>query len=620
MHAVTSQLPRSPPLASPRSSRSRPVAHLTEYQTRRLYILFTGVVMPLTVFMAVPPVVDRWEQTTSLDAETTATIAKPTVVTVLMSLGLLAAVVSNAALYARLLLYHVHVMTAITVAASGLRVLIITVAIVVYHAIMPGASHGRQLSYTSEWYMCITDVVLSSIVFAVLLYDIFYARKYKLKGNGLSHQERFFINTIVVTTLWWSLGSIAFMYLEKWSFLSSLFFTLVTMSTVGFGNMAPTTMGSKLACVVLAVVGVSLLGMLVNSFATMILDNIRQQTMNRLAELRRRRQMRRQQTALDELDPAQSGSGTRLDATQTVGTDIYESVAEAKQEKHDIHGDEIMRKFYFSMASLLVCITLIFAHTENWSYVDSFYFSSITILTIGYGDFVPTSSAGEVIFILYCIAGLACMTHTGLVISQMRGEYVARHIQRAERILRRNGAPNGRDNLRTTTTESASTCNIVANMSRQDTLPCTSVESGAKASSSPTPTTMDREQAMNEILQAAREMRRTLKSMARASVNVPSAVSEPLLATGERGNSYNVSTQGSQSADLLRSCSSGAVPHVQKKEQPQPDEQDATMRLLESIDHRQPTPLGRLVVWHHCHEHMERIILATERLLEIEHM
>ncbi|KAI8047740.1 hypothetical protein BDF22DRAFT_748439 [Syncephalis plumigaleata] len=165
MHIITSQVRRgervdSPtaPL-SPQLPQSPTISQLPEYQARRRYILFTGVFMPLTVFMAIPAVVDKWEQESSQEllGDTSKDVPKPTVVTTLMALGLATAVISNVALYARLLLYHVRLMTMITTAASGIRVLFILSALIVYIAIMPGAKDGFELSYASEWYMCIAD-------------------------------------------------------------------------------------------------------------------------------------------------------------------------------------------------------------------------------------------------------------------------------------------------------------------------------------------------------------------------------------------------------------------------------------------------------------------------------
>lgn len=48
----------------------------------------------------------------------------------------------------------------------------------------------------------------------------------------------------------------------------------------------------------------------------------------------------------------------------------------------------------------------IYHFLEGWSYVDSLYFSVITLTTIGYGDFSPQTDAGKLFTIFYIIIGL----------------------------------------------------------------------------------------------------------------------------------------------------------------------------------------------------------------------
>ncbi len=68
---------------------------------------------------------------------------------------------------------------------------------------------------------------------------------------------------------------------------------------------------------------------------------------------------------------------------------------------------------------LLLSLGTIFFHgAENWSYLDSFYFSTMTLTTIGYGDFVPTTPLTKIFTSFYSLLGVGIMLYLlGSVIS-----------------------------------------------------------------------------------------------------------------------------------------------------------------------------------------------------------
>ncbi len=50
--------------------------------------------------------------------------------------------------------------------------------------------------------------------------------------------------------------------------------------------------------------------------------------------------------------------------------------------------------------------TVMYHFLEGWNWIDSLYFSVITLSTIGYGDFSPATEAGKLFTIFYILLGV----------------------------------------------------------------------------------------------------------------------------------------------------------------------------------------------------------------------
>jgi voltage-gated potassium channel len=55
---------------------------------------------------------------------------------------------------------------------------------------------------------------------------------------------------------------------------------------------------------------------------------------------------------------------------------------------------------------LLLVGTIFYWQTEDWTIVEALYFSVMTLTTIGFGDFVPTSPGTQLFTIVYVLIGL----------------------------------------------------------------------------------------------------------------------------------------------------------------------------------------------------------------------
>jgi hypothetical protein len=83
-----------------------------------------------------------------------------------------------------------------------------------------------------------------------------------------------------------------------------------------------------------------------------------------------------------------------------------------------------------TMVTLLAIGTVFYSLHENWSVLDSLFFVVTTLVTIGYGNQVPTTDLGKIFTIVYVLLGAAVIVaFFNLVVLGMRGlaeEQIAR--------------------------------------------------------------------------------------------------------------------------------------------------------------------------------------------------
>ena len=68
--------------------------------------------------------------------------------------------------------------------------------------------------------------------------------------------------------------------------------------------------------------------------------------------------------------------------------------------------DDRIRGLLMLTFAMIAVASLFYWYVEGWSYLDSVYFSVITIATVGYGDLSPQTALGKVFTIGYIFAGL----------------------------------------------------------------------------------------------------------------------------------------------------------------------------------------------------------------------
>jgi len=76
------------------------------------------------------------------------------------------------------------------------------------------------------------------------------------------------------------------------------------------------------------------------------------------------------------------------------------------RELHRLFKKPQYRALLFWVAMILAGGTVFYHNVEQWGWVDSFYFSVVTLATVGYGDFTPSQPATKLFTTVYIFIGL----------------------------------------------------------------------------------------------------------------------------------------------------------------------------------------------------------------------
>jgi hypothetical protein len=68
--------------------------------------------------------------------------------------------------------------------------------------------------------------------------------------------------------------------------------------------------------------------------------------------------------------------------------------------------DKNYRNLSISTFAILLNGMVVFHFVEGWRWIDSLYFSVITLTTVGYGDLSPQTDLGKIFSMLYILAGI----------------------------------------------------------------------------------------------------------------------------------------------------------------------------------------------------------------------
>jgi len=100
------------------------------------------------------------------------------------------------------------------------------------------------------------------------------------------------------------------------------------------------------------------------------------------------------------------------------------------RELFDMFKSPQYRAMLYWFILLLLVGTIFYNRVEGWGILDSFYFTVVTLATVGYGDFSPTTPASKIFTVVYIFLGVGFFVTFVSILAKDRQRIFKNRIER----------------------------------------------------------------------------------------------------------------------------------------------------------------------------------------------
>lgn len=283
---------------------------------------------------------------------------------------------------------------------------------------------GSRFALTGAFYFAIFAASLYIVIGLLMCLTVHGAHKrYYAKEFNLTPAQRTLMIQTMGFVIYLLLGALVFSKVEGWRYLDAVYWADVTLLTIGLGDYSPHTTVGRGLIIPFAIGGVLMVGLVVGSIRSLVLEHGKEKMVARIIEKRR-------ESAVHNVDGRKQTIKVSWFAQADFSTDPSLSPAQRREEEFKVmrrvqKTAESERRYVALATSLSFALILWFVGAvvfmvaekrQDWTYFQSVYFTFVALLTIGYGDFTPASNSGKAFFVVWSLLAVPSLT---ILISDM---------------------------------------------------------------------------------------------------------------------------------------------------------------------------------------------------------
>ncbi|KAH9477477.1 Outward-rectifier potassium channel TOK1 [Psilocybe cubensis] len=216
---------------------------LPDTHTYRLLPIFSGIMIPFSIMLSIPSLTGHWYIRTGDDSVLLETRPNPPLLDAAMGLSMGCGVLASACLVVRFAERHIRLMTFLCIVFLTLHDLINIPAVTIFgveHRFDDGFTYGQSFWFT------VCSTIASTATNITLITDYYQTKDFIHSGSGLTHKQRSLVIIVIVLLCYVSIGSLILAIMLNITFIDALYFSVVSIETVGFGDLHPLTTGTRI--------------------------------------------------------------------------------------------------------------------------------------------------------------------------------------------------------------------------------------------------------------------------------------------------------------------------------------------------------------------------------------
>ncbi|KAJ2848370.1 Potassium channel [Coemansia brasiliensis] len=237
----------------------------------RALVTYGGYLIPINILLNVILLGRGWLQYKEPNADGIRdTVSNPIGYLITSVISLVLIVISGVCFILRCLEFDVLLTTTLSIVANFVNAALILASAIMYLKNERPLHPDARL--TGEYYSSYAGAAVALLDALLLLLDILVTPGFRYRGSGMSRPQRMLQFNVIVVVVWIGIGGYAWSKIESWDTITSIMFCMITITTIGFGNITTSKTYSRILQLIYGPLGILMFGLMLLNTRNVIIQ------------------------------------------------------------------------------------------------------------------------------------------------------------------------------------------------------------------------------------------------------------------------------------------------------------------------------------------------------------